>query len=233
MRSRINSNLKKQTIHIFIGIIGIILFLIFFGTHLLIGISTILEKLSNSKDSNADSQVMSYIAPPVLNPIEDATNKNSIEISGYITSDNSTVQLYVNGKLHGKLKASTNNTFIFTNVKLDEGQNEIKARSLTSDSEKSDFSNSIEIEYLIKNPELEINSPSDGQIFKKDQGAIRISGKTDPSAKVTVNDFWAITDDNGDFYYLYSLKDGDNNLKITSTDKAGNKTTKEINIKAE
>jgi bacillopeptidase F len=233
MRSRINNNLKKQTIHIVIGIIGIILFLLFFGTHLLIGISALLEKLSNSKDPLADSQEMIYLAPPVLNPIEDATNKNSIEVSGYMTSDNSTVQLYVNGKLYGKLKPSTDNTFIFANVKLDQGQNEIKARSFTSDNQKSDFSNSIEIEYLIKNPELEINSPSDGQIFKKDQGHIRISGKTDPSAKVTVNDFWAITNDNGDFYYLYSLKDGDNNLKITSTDKAGNKTTKEINIKAE
>jgi bacillopeptidase F len=233
MRSRLNSNLKKQTIHIAIGIVGIILFILFFGTQLLIGISAVLEKLSNSKDNIADSQEMNYIAPPILNPIEDATNKSIIEISGYTTSDNLTVQLYINDRLLGKIKPSKDNTFIFTGVKLDDGLNEIKARSYTSDNKKSDFSNTIKIEYLIKNPELEINSPSDGQIFRKDQGPIRISGKTDSSAKVTVNDFWAITNDSGDFYYLYSLKDGDNNLKITSTDKAGNKTTKELNIKAE
>lgn len=234
MRSRLRTNVKKQSIHILLFIVAIVIILAAFGTHLLIGFSVVLDKLRGSDKVELSQHGVNYIAPPVLDPIPPATKENRIDISGTsIVSDDLMINLYVNGDSLEKVKPNENGTFSFENVELSSGENEIKAKSIASDDKQSEYSESIKIKYLNKNPNLEITNPSEGQTFKKDQGQIKISGKTDPGAKVTVNDFWTITNDSGDFYYMYTLTDGENPLKFVSTDEAGNATTKEIRIKAE
>lgn len=233
MRSRLKQNIKKQNTKNLVIIFGILLILAIFGTKLLIGFSVIIDKIKGDDNNAEEVQNIDYIAPPTLNPLPDATNKDKIEISGFTTSSGVSVVLYINGKKKDTAKSNNDNVFIFKDIILDKGENEIKAKSITDPKKQSDYSQVVNISYLDKEPNLEIKEPTDGQKFKKDQSPIRISGTTDPGAKITVNDFWAITSDNGEFYYMYSLKDGGNNLKITSTDQAGNKTTKEININVE
>lgn len=233
MRSRLKTNVRKQSLHIIIGIVVIVVVLLFFGTELLIGFSAILEKLKGSDQQVTDTTNVDYVAPPILNPVNDATSQNSVDITGYVTSDDMVVELFVNDSPVGKEEPESDNSFSFHSVVLENGKNEIKARTLTANGKHSDYSQPLMIRYLSKEPKLEVATPANGQVFKKDQSPIRISGQTDPGAKVTVNDFWAITQEDGDFYYDYSLKDGDNNLKIVSTDEAGNISTKELNIKAE
>lgn len=233
MRSRLKQNIKKQNTKNLVIIFGILLILAIFGTKLLIGFSVIIDKIKGDDNNAEEVQNIDYIAPPTLNPLPDATNKDKIEISGFTTSSGVSVVLYINGKKKDTAKSNNDNVFIFKDIILDKGENEIKAKSITDQKKQSDYSQVVNISYLDKEPNLEIKEPTDGQKFKKDQSPIRISGTTDPGAKITVNDFWAITSDNGEFYYMYSLKDGGNNLKITSTDQAGNKTTKEININVE
>ncbi len=234
MRSRLRTNVKKQTIHILIFIISIVIILAAFGTNLLVGFSVGLNMLRGSDKVEITQQEVNYVAPPVLDPLPAATKVNSVNISGSaITSDDVEINLFINGEPIDKVKPNKDGTFSFQNIELKKGENEIKSRSTTTTGKQSDFSEDVKIKYLDKNPTLEISVPSDGQTFRKDQGQIRISGKTDPGAKVTVNDFWTITNDNGDFYYTYTLKDGENSLMFISTDEAGNTTTKQINIKTE
>jgi bacillopeptidase F len=233
MRSRLKDHTKKQSVRILLGIVSIIIVLLVFGNQFLIGIGAVLEKLKGSDEPKNESKSIEYISPPVLNPIQDATNKSEIDITGYTTSSDVVILVYVNDKLSGNTEVENDNTFKVSGLKLIRGENKITAKSESPMKSRSEFSNAVTIRYLDEEPKLEIKSPSDGQIYKKDQSPIRISGVTDRNVKVTVNDFWAISEENGEFTYLYNLKDGDNSLKIVATDEAGNKAIKEITIKVE
>ncbi|HXT83093.1 MAG TPA: hypothetical protein VN704_02000, partial [Verrucomicrobiae bacterium] len=119
----------------------------------------------------------------------------------------------------------------FTSVQLHSGQNTIQVKAEEDNKRQSDFSNTDTISYLKNPPNLSISSPQDGQGFSKNSSpSVGINGSTDPGAKITVNGAWAIVDDQGKFNYLYTLKDGDNDIKVVATDNAGNQTTKEFHI---
>ncbi len=232
--SRFRSNIKRKAIHnvllVVFGFIILIVILVVFGTNLLTAFSLFIEK---SQDSNAttqtDTQNDSYIAPPSLNPVASATNKPQVDVSGY-AQKNLTIVLYVNNQLMDKTSTTDNGQFHFPSVALHAGQNTITVKAESNNKQSVD-SNADTISYLKNPPSLAISQPQDGQGFSKDSSpTVSVQGQTDSSAKVTVNGAWAIVDDLGKYNYLYTLKDGDNDIKVIATDDAGNQTTKEIHI---
>lgn len=229
-RDRLKRKLKRKAVRNTLLILcGIVLFLIVvfnFGTQLLINFSLLLTRDSNEPSSN--SQDIAYIAPPDLNPVENATNSAKVTVRGTTTVDNATIELYVNGALEESANVNDKNEFTFENVLLEEGENEIKAKTVGENGKESSFSTPLNILYQNKAPELTIDYPSDGQTLKQNQQTIR--GKTDPGASVTVNGFRAIVASDGTYTYDIKLQDGGNNLKVVSTDPAGNKIEKEINV---
>lgn len=110
------------------------------------------------------------------------------------------------------------------------GQNTIKARALVGD-RKSDFSKDYLVLYSKEPPKIEEVSPGDGTEFKRGDQDIRVSGKTDPFASVTVNDFVAIVDENGNFSYFLKLNEGENKIIIKAKNKAGKESTKELTVR--
>jgi len=208
-------------------IIGGILLL--FGTQLLIGFSLILERFTNPKDETSNKKDISYIAPPLLNPMPSATNSASVNISGFSLSDR-TVKLYVNGELIDETDVDDKKSFLFQDIALEEGENEIKAKSVSKEDKESEYSDPIKISYISKAPTLDVEAPADGQTFQKDQDKLQVTGRTDPGIKITVNDFWAMVNDEGRFSYTVRLQDGENRIKIIATDNAGNKTEKELKV---
>lgn len=233
IESRVKTNLKKKAYHNIIlavaGGIALLVLLFFFGTKLLIGFSLLTEN-DNGEETTKSTNQNTYVAPPVLNPIPDATNKDSIALSGKGIAYER-VKLYVNDSLVDDTTVQDDENFKFGSVRLSEGQNIIKAITVTKDNKKSVYSKEVTISYLKEPPELTVSQPQDGQSFNKSAGPVSIQGQTDPGAEVTVNEFIAVVDDSGKFSYLYNLKDGDNPLKIEAKDKAGNKTTKELTIR--
>ncbi|HVZ58502.1 MAG TPA: hypothetical protein VG935_02015 [Patescibacteria group bacterium] len=230
-RSRVNQRLAKQTernLFLIIGIviIGVVLFL-FFGAKLLVNFSLFVEKKSDasSQTSSADS----FISIPVLNPIDSSTNSASLDISG-IAEDGSYIKLYLNGEMIKKADIKAGKSFVVHDVELTTGENDFKAKAFSDNGKESSFSEQVSITYSNKAPSLSIDFPSDGQTYHKDNNPIKVSGKTDPNIHVTVNDFWAIVDDQGNYSYNLPLKDGDNEIKVDATDDAGNKTEKTIHI---
>ncbi|MDP3988301.1 MAG: Ig-like domain-containing protein [Candidatus Levybacteria bacterium] len=231
-KSRLSRRLEKQNQKSFFlslfGIIIIIIFLVKFGFPLLANFSLFLTESQSSSDSS-DKKADVFIMAPLLNPPPSATNSAQIPISGK-GSKNETINLYVNGELVDKTSTKENGDFIFDNVALSQGNNAIQIRAVSENKKESDFSDTFTVSFKNSNPSLSIDSPSDNQSFSKDDNQILVTGKTDAGDRVTVNDFWAIVDETGKFSYNLKLSDGENKIKVVTTDDAGNKTEKEIKV---
>jgi bacillopeptidase F len=235
-KSRFKTHLQKQAyknvLLASLGIVLVIILLIIFGTNILVSFSLLVGKLTGTEEAATTTETVSYIAPPTLDIPPEATSSAKFAITGFGEPDQK-VELYRNDKAVAKTTVKNNNSFRFGNVTLVSGVNTFKAKTISTDNKSSEFSNEVTISLLNKQPELSINEPQEGAIYKKSGGAVRVAGKTDPGVKVTVNDFWAIVDDEGNYTYMYTLKDGENELKIVATDDADNKTEKSVKIKAE
>lgn len=161
-----------------------------------------------------------------MNTLSSATNSANIIISGN-SSPNQTVNLYINNSLIDKVQTKSDGSFTFMES-LTPGENVIKV-NVTFKDKTSDFSDTQTIIFKSAIPSLTVDSPSDGQVFSKDQNLAQVRGKTDTDVKVTINDLWVIVDENNNFSYNLPLKNGENPIKIVATDQAGNK--KEIDLK--
>lgn len=222
---RIESKTKKNLTLSVLGIILIVLLVLKFGIPLLVNLSLFLSGFQNKQETKVQNS--SFIAPPVLDSLPEATSSANIIISG-VASKEQTINLYLNDNLIDTTKAEEIGRFSFRQT-LNSGENNIKAKAVINEKE-SDFSNIVAISFKSAPPSLNLNFPSDDQSFSKDQNIAEIKGTTDPDVRITINGFWAITDGNGNFFYRLSLQNGENRIKITATDIAGNKTEKEIKV---
>lgn len=229
-RSRIYKKLenrsKKSLIINVVAIIVILFLLLKFGIPLLVNFTLFISG-SKKDETSAKTDQKSFVAPPILDPMPEATNSADVVISG-IASTNQSISLFVNNTLVDQTKTKENGKFSFS-VSLSEKENKIQAKAITNNAQ-SEFSEALNISVKNSTPILKIENPSDGQTFSKDQNNVEVKGETDPQVKVTVNDFWAISDQNNKFSYNLPLKNGDNTIKIVAIDNAGNKTEKEIKV---
>ena len=229
-RSRLTKRSEKKTKNtIFLSLLGIvvILFLFFkFGVGILVNFSLFLSGKNQDSQAGTFSKI-NYVSAPVLNPLPTATNSAHIVISGNAASD-TIIHLYINGSDTDEVKTDKKGIFTFSE-ELKGGNNEIKAKAQYKE-KQSDFSDSQNV--LIKNtpPMLDLSYPADGDSFKKDQNTVKVSGKTDAGASVTVNGFWAVIDENNNFSYNLTLQNGDNQIKVIALDSAGNRSEKSIKV---
>lgn len=237
-RSRLYKRLEKKSrknlIFNLIGIVVITALVLKFGIPMLINFTLFVSGQTSSKAGTIQGNNVSFVAAPVLNPLPIATNSAEIIVTGEAL-DNQTVSLYVNNILIDHTKTEDSGGFSF-NVFLTEEENTIKAKTVVEPStsinqaQESDFSKALHISYKNSPPTLNIDYPADGQIFSSEQKSVTIQGQTDPLIKVTVNGYWAITDQSNTFYYNLPLQNGENVIEIKAQDQAGNKTEKTIKV---
>lgn len=232
-RSRLSRRLERQTRNTFLisifGIAVILFLLVQFGLPFLINFSLLIAGLKAPQEqTNRGSKV--FVQSPILYPLKEATNSAQITVKGIASSDQ-TIDLYINDEIVDKTNTKKDNSFVFEDITLNSGENIIKAQATTKESKKSEFSNEVIVVYKKEAPKLSLDSPKEDQSFSKDDNPIRVSGKTNPGTKVTINDFWAIVDDQGNFSYILRLQNGENTIKIVATDEAGNKTQLERKVK--
>lgn len=218
---------KKKLIYSLVGIVLVLFFLFKFGIPLLTQFSLFIAGKNQGNDTTQTPNQPSFIAPPILNQSFTATNSGQIKVSG-TAQNKQQVKLYVNDQVVDTKDTQGDGTFSFDNVTLQNGDNKIQTKAKVNDKE-SDFSNTWTVTFQNKAPSLDVNSPSDGQSFSKDP-SLTVKGKTDADAKVTVNDFQAIVNDDGTFSYTMQMQNGDNQLKIIAQDAAGNKTEKDLKV---
>lgn len=229
IRSRLSRKTEQKTRkNLALSLLGIILIILLafkFGVPFLVNLSLFLSGSQNKDETKIENP--SFIAPPVLDSFPQATGSAEIVVSG-IASKKQTINLYVNDELVDTTKAEDNGKFSFKEA-IKPGENIIKVTAVVNNKE-SGFSNIITTVFRNAPPSLSISSPTDGQSFSKDQNSANVKGTTDANVKVTVNGFWAITDSNGNFTYTLLLQNGENRIKVTATDLAGNKTEKELKV---
>lgn len=81
----------------------------------------------------------------------------------------------------------------------------------------------FEYRFLVEGPFLEISQPVNQ--FNTTQAIIQVAGRTDPEAKLSINNQEVSIDPSGKFSQEIQLADGINNIEIIATSKNG-KTTK-------
>lgn len=212
----------------FLATIIIVILLLFISINwLLPGLVSIMGKIHNlgGQTIKNASQVADNptLAPPVLVIPYQATNSAQIDIKGYTTT-NSKVQLYLDDQLKDTVTTGEDGTFIFKNISLSLGTNNIYGKTLDEKDQASLPSKNIQLIYGNTKPSLQISEPEDGKTVTGGDKNIKISGKTSDGIQVTVNGAPVIVNKEGNFSTTQSLNKGDNNFTIRATDTAGNYT---------
>ncbi len=219
---------RRLTIGI-VGTIGVLAFLAIFGVRILIGFSLLVDKLrGGSPEQSAISE--SLILPPILDPLPEATPSSSLDVHG-TGQVGATLILYVNDGEAKKTLVTTDGTFTLQNVSLSEGVNTISATQKGEGDTTSEHSNVLTVRVKRTPPALELSSPEDNATVTGDSNLVRVSGKTEEDAAVSINGRFAVVHSDGAFSYDYPLSAGDNTLRIVATDPAGNQTTIERHVR--
>lgn len=205
------------------GFLIFILFAWFIPTF--IGSLSFLNRYKQPVKATKSVSESASLAPPVLNIPYEATNTASIFIHGYASPETS-VEIYLNDELASTAKSSSDGSFISNQVSLDLGKNSISGKTIDAQGNKSYGSKPIIISYSNEKPILELNNPADNQTITGGDKKITVSGKTNDDQEITVliNGNRTIVSSDGSFTKAVEINEGDNNISVTATDKAGNTT---------
>jgi hypothetical protein len=176
-------------------------------------------KISKSISDNA------FLAPPVLNIPYEATNTATILVRGYTTPD-TTVEIYLDNQLESTTKSVFDGSFISDQVNLNLGSNSISGKTVDASGNKSYGSKPIVITYSNEKPILDVTEPQDNLVITGGDKKVTVSGKTnsDKEIAITINGNRAIVNSDGNFSQTVQINEGDNDIVIQATDKAGNVT---------
>ena len=162
--------------------------------------------------------------PPYLAQIPEATQEDTIDISGQSEAGQKVVLYVDNSKVDETITDATGN-FNFTGIKMSIFPRKIFVRAVSDNGIESENSTEYTIVKDTEAPMLEITNPKETKLDYSNTGhSFEFTGKTEPGTTVYVNDQIAVVDSNGNFTTSYRLKEGGNEIKITAVDKAGNET---------
>lgn len=230
-RSRLSTIERKRNNRtaflLILSTITILVILGFSGIPLLSKLAVFSEKFRTG--GNATNEDFIAPPPPILNAPFQATNSAEFTLRG-TAEPTSLVYLSQNSIDPISTTTSSDGTFEFPLLNLRDGDNTFVAVAVDKANNKSRNSASISIFFSKAPPKLEIESPKNDQHFYGSNARVEIRGKTDPTARVTVNDRLMIVNQNGDFSTMYTPNPNDNKLTFVATDQAGNQTKKEVPI---
>lgn len=169
-----------------------------------------------------------YLAPPVFNIPFEATNTAKINIDGFATP-NSKVNLYLDDVQKEVVDVDSEGKFIFYDVDLNLGTNNIYGKTLDEKKQESLASKSLKVVYDNEKPNLQLISPADGTQIQGDR-KITIEGSTEVDAKVYINGSQIILGKDGKFKIDQFLNDGENIFKVKAVDRASNEVEDERRV---
>lgn len=221
-----DEDITRKTV--FLGIITVIIFLalMVFGLPSLIKLSIFLGDIKKN-NNNVGEKILPPIAPRIVLPFE-STNSSNVAVSGF-AEKNVTIELLKNDVSIGKVMTNDNGEFKFSDIQLDSGDNTFSAIAISDKAGSSEPSKDTKVAFDNASPELTMTNPAEEKM-KVDVADFDIIGKTEKTARVTINGRIAIMDDNGQFKIKYQLSAGKNTIEVIVRDLAGNETKKTIEI---
>lgn len=225
IRKQESKNVKLAVIY---GILTLALAVavIAFGIPALIKLAIFLGDIRSSSVP-IESQDTIPPSPPIFTTSAEATSKRFLSVAGY-AEPAAKVTIVVNTLEGGEVVADNEGLFKFE-INLDEGENEIYALAKDGAGNESGQSQKLMIVFDEKPPKLEVTAPSKEKTTT-DKNKIEIVGLTEAGATVTINEHLTVLDQNGAFTYSLGLSAGENEIMVTATDKAGNKTEKILTV---
>lgn len=219
-------NKRKAYLYLLLTIVSLYL-IITYGIPSVAKFATFLLDLRKTSEP-VESQDTTPPPPPNLESLPNSTKDQTLEIRGS-TEEGATVFLSLNGKLEEVL-ADSEGKFTYS-LKLRKGENTLIVYAKDASGNESAKTNPLEVTYDTEPPELEITKPTDGsEFFGSRQRQVVIEGKTEPNAKVQINDRLVVVENDGTFAFVTTLNQGENPFTVKSEDEAGNKTEKTLKL---
>ena len=211
---------SKRSFVITLAVVGFILYatINWILPYFIGGISIVKNVIKPPKQNI--KQDKSAIAPPVLNIPFEATASSIISIKGFSTP-NSKVALYIDDEAKETVNAGSDGSFLFENVPLILGTNNIYGKTLDGDKESLP-SKTIRLIYDNEKPFITLDEPQDNKIIQGGEKKVKVSGKTEVNTKVFLNDSQIVVDKDGNFQNDLSINEGDNTITIRAVDVASN-----------
>lgn len=163
------------------------------------------------------------LAPPVLNIPFEATSTSQINISGF-SIPNARVKLFLDDQEAEEVDVSSDGSFVFTNISLNLGTNNIYGKSVDETGRESLPSKTIKVLYDSEKPSLQIAEPEDNKTIQGGDKKVKFAGTTDFDSQILINGSQVVVNSEGKFETTLSLNDGENNFTVRSQDLAGNFT---------
>lgn len=220
------SKVEKQTFYyLFFGIVILLLFIFLIMPNLIRLFFAVIDKDSPFVEKDT---VPPQVPTLSSNPVE-ATFSASLNLSGF-AEPKSKVIFLVNSAKTAEVVVADDGQFEHE-LALSEGANELSIFGIDDAGNESLKTRSYTIDFDSTAPSLEIEQPKDGSVIElKKNRTTTIKGKTEPEAKILVNDRLVLADKGGNFSTNYYLNEGKNELKFVVTDKATNKTERKIEV---
>ncbi len=174
--------------------------------------------------------------PHLVTPQNAYTNQPLFDVSGFApaseTGSDYSVRIYVNGQVASEHQLGPTADFTVPGVPIPSGRSSITA-TIVGPGGESEQSAPISVAFDNVPPALTLTAPADGTVVKGT--SVTVSGRTQTGATVAVrNDNTGRTATTvatkGDFSVAAAIAAGTNHLTITSTDLAGNITTKTVSV---
>lgn len=222
---REQQKLVKQTIWFAAAAIGLFLLFIF------IVLPQVVRFAGNMLDKNNPFVETDTIPPqpPVIVAPVSATFSARLAVKG-VGEPKAEVVLVINSNEVGRADISDEGEFDFE-LPLTEGENALTLFSVDEAGNESVKSQNYKIILDTEAPTIEIEQPQHGQAIELRQNqTTEIRGKTEPHAKVFVNDRLIYASAEGQFSLRYQLQEGENNFTIKAEDQAGNKAETQLSV---
>lgn len=177
---------------------------------------------------NQDKDVISPQSP-VLSALPEATNSASLPVEGY-TEASASLDLLINDVISLASIADEDGSFSMIG-NLTNGSNRVYVRA--TDGAGNVSTSEVKMVIFDNKPiDLTISSPKDGsEFFGKNNRVIDISGEVNKAnSQVIINSSFVVLGKDNKFTHRFQLADGNNEIKIIASDKAGNTAEETIKI---
>lgn len=213
---------RQQTLFFVFLTLLLIAAVFFLGIPLLIRLAIFLGELQSSGQPIEVGDTIPP-APPTLETLQEATNSARLSLSGFAEAGSS-VELFLNGQAVAEKVADAAGEFGFPNLTLKKGNNSFFLTATDNAGNVSQASQSQTVVFDDQPPPLSLFTPENGAAFFGPQKSVKVEGQTEAGASVSVNGHQVVVGPEGKFSYNMGLSEGENEIKVSATDRAGNRT---------